>query len=47
MLSYLERTDLPGIDLERLLQAGEPSLDGPLEEAPQLDIDIGEGVVIE
>jgi len=47
MLAYMGRTDLPGIDLERLLQAGEPTLDGPLEEAPQVDTDIGEGVVLD
>lgn len=47
MLAYMGRTDLPGIDLERLLQAGEPALDGPLEEAPQVDVDIGDGVVLD
>ena len=46
MLTFLGRQDLPGIDLDSLLQAGEPSIAGPLEDAPQVDEDIGEGVDI-
>lgn len=42
MLTFLGRSDLPGVDLDRLLAAGEPTITGPLEDVPQVDEDIGD-----